>query len=113
MRIALVENELRVEYKFYQDDLIQETPITFPRDEWVKITWELGLSQRKKGHVKVWQNDQLIIDRSKIKTLPTDILYSQQGTKGMYSSCEIGITANSSTASTTLWIDDFSALVID
>jgi hypothetical protein len=108
MRLALVDNSLRVEYKFNQDDLLQANPVTFPRDQWTKITWELGLSQSKKGHVKVWQNDTLIIEKSSIKTLPTDFLYSQQGTKGMYSSCEIGITANSISDNTTLWIDDFS-----
>ena len=30
----------------------------------------------------------------------------QQGTKGMYSSCEIGITTNSSDNAARLWIDD-------
>jgi hypothetical protein len=113
MRLALVENALRVEYKFNEDDILQTDPIQFPRDQWVKVTWELNLSQSKKGSVKLWQNDTLIIDQGSVKTLPTDILYFQQGTKGMYSSCEIGITANSSTANTTLWVDDFSVFVVD
>ena len=113
MRLALVNNELLVEFKFNEENILQTNPIQFPRDEWVKITWEIGLSQTKKGHVRVWQNDTLIIEKNETKTLPTDILYFQQGTKGMYSSCEIGITANSTTDNLTLWVDDVSILVVD
>jgi hypothetical protein len=70
MRLALVDNKLRVEYKFNEKD------------------------------------GQLIIDSKNNRTLPKDILYFQQGTKGMYSSCEIGITANSKDNNLTIWVDD-------
>lgn len=106
MRLALVDNQLRVEHKFNEKDIKQTTAIDFPRDEWVEIVWEVKLDRKKKGAVKLWQNGQLIIDSKKNNTLPKDILYFQQGTKGMYSSCEIGITANSSNNSTKLWVDD-------
>lgn len=108
MRLALVDNKLRIEYKFNERDITQPSgqEVEIPRNEWVEIVWEVKLSQQNSGTVKVWQNGQLIIDSKNKTTLPTDILYFQQGTKGMYSSCELGITANSKDSDLILWIDD-------
>ncbi len=108
MRLALVENQLRVEYKFYERDILQTTgqEIYFPRNQWVEVIWEVRLSQKNKGTVRLWQNGKLIIDSKKNTTLPKDILYSQQGTKKMYSSCEVGITANSKDSDLSIWMDD-------
>lgn len=109
MRIALVDNKLRIEYKFNEKDIVQfpDQEIEFPRNEWVELVWEVKLSQKKKGSVRLWQNGVLIIDNKGNRTLPRDLLYFQQGTKGMYSSCELGITANSKSNDLTLWVDDF------
>ncbi len=108
MRLALVDNKLRIEYKFNEKDITQTIgqEVNFPRNQWVEIIWEVKLSQKNKGTVKLWQNGQLIIDSKNNRTLPKDILYFQQGTKGMYSSCEIGITANSKDNDLTIWTDD-------
>lgn len=108
MRLALVNDQLRIEYKFNEKDIIQASgqAVNFPRNEWVEIVWEVKLSQKDEGSVKLWQNGDLIINSTSNVTLPSDILYFQQGTKGMYSSCEIGITANSPEAAVTLWVDD-------
>ena len=108
IRLALVNNQLRMEYKFNENDIVQNSgqEVYFPRNQWVEIVWEVKLSQKNKGSVKLWQNGQLIIDSKNNRTLPKDILYFQQGTKGMYSSIEIGITANSKDNDLTLWIDD-------
>ncbi len=108
MRLALVENKLRIEYKFNQKDIIQQpgNELEFPRDQWVEIVWEVKLSRKHNGGVKLWQNGKLLIDSKKNVTLPQDILYFQQGTKGMYSSGEIGITANSYDNNCVLWVDD-------
>jgi hypothetical protein len=108
MRLALVDNRLRVEYKFNQNDIVQPEgqEIAFPRSEWVKLTLEVKLSRKKKGSVKLWQNGSLVIDADNKITLPKDVLYFQQGTKGMYSSVELGITANSRHNSATLYVDD-------
>jgi len=113
MRLALVDNQLRVEHKFNEKDITQTTAIDFPRDEWVEIVWEVKLNRKKKGTVKLWQNGELIIDSKENNTLPKDLLYFQQGTKGMYSSCEIGITANSSDNAARLWIDDIKFEKVD
>lgn len=110
MRLALVDNKLRVEHKFNEKDIIQTAgqEIDFPRNQWVEIVWEIKLSQKKKGEVRLWQNGQLLLEKENHTTLPKDILYFQQGTKAMYSSCEIGITANSRDNDARLWVDDIT-----
>jgi len=106
--LAIVDDQLLVEHKYLEPNIKQSSgsEISFPRDEWVHIEWEVLLSQKDNGTVRVWQNDQLIISKDNHRTLPSDLLYFQQGTKGQYSSCEIGITANSSENSCSLWVDD-------
>lgn len=114
MRLALVDNCLLVEHKYDEPNIEQpeNSKRIFPRNTWNKITFETKLSLKKEGYVKVYQNDTLIIEQFNWKTLPSDILYSQQGTRGMYSSIEIGATANPSSAALVLWVDDFSIHVI-
>lgn len=111
MRLALVgdSGQLRVEHKYFNKDILQKNPIQFPLNQWVHIEFETLLSQKKKGYVKVWQNGQLIIEQYKWKTLPTDFLYNQQGTKGIYNSVEIGITANTRNSDMVLLVDDVEA----
>lgn len=108
MRLTIVDNKLRVEYKFNEKDIVQPKgqEVDLPRNQWVEVVWEVELSQKNKGAVRLWQNGQLIIDSKNNRTLPKDLLYSQQGTKGMFSSFEIGITANSYDSDLTLWADD-------
>ncbi len=111
MRLALVENALRFEFKFNQDDALQlnpSSPVQFPRNQWVNIKVEADLHHKKKGALRVWQDGVLILDKSNIKTLPTDVLYNQQGTKKMISSVEIGATANASADTAIVRVDHFS-----
>ncbi|MFN6084068.1 MAG: lipoprotein, partial [Fluviicola sp.] len=46
MRLALVDNLLRVEHKFNEKDIIQssETAQEFPRNQWVHVVFEIKLS---------------------------------------------------------------------
>lgn len=108
MRIALMDDLLRIEHKFFENDVEQNTgnEVPFPRNKWVEIVWEVKLSQKNKGTIKLWQDGQLVIDSKDNRTLPKDALYFQQGTKGMYSSLQVGITANSRENEATLWVDD-------
>ena len=109
IRIAMVNNQLRAERaKIKLGDITQPAgqEIDFPRDQWVELIWEVKLSQKKKGYVKLWQNGQLILEDNNTRTLPKDKLYFQQGTKGMMSSVEIGITANSNDNPLVIWVDD-------
>ena len=115
MRLAIVDNQLRIEYKFLEDDLTQTigSAINFPRNQWVEIEWQVKLSQNDEGMTSLWQDGQLIIEEQGIRTLPKDLLYFQQGTKGMYSSCEFGVTANSTEHDIVLWVDDISVDIVD
>jgi hypothetical protein len=114
MRVANfgVGNYGVVEFKFKSGNLLQEN-VSFPRNQWFKITFETYLSQKKKGWVKLYVDDQLIIEEQNTRTLPKDILYNLQGTKGMYTSIEIGITANSFSNDAVVYADDFSIEVIN
>jgi len=115
MRLALVNNQLRIEHKFNEKDVLQPSgqEMDFPRNQWVEVIWEVKLSRKNKGTIRLWQDGQLIIDAKKERTLPKDFLYFQQGTKGMYSSCEIGITANSKDNDLTIWMDDVKFEKVD
>ena len=114
MRVANVGsgNYGTVEFKFKEGNLEQQSH-SFPRNQWFKITLETHLSQKKKGWVKLYLDDMLIIEEKDTKTLPKDLIYNLQGTKGMYSSIEIGITANSFSNACVLYADDFSIEVIN
>lgn len=69
--------------------------------------------KKKEGTVKVWQDDILILEQYNWQTLPVDILYIIQGTKGMYSQIEFGVTANSSDNPTTVYVDDIDVRIIE
>ncbi len=110
LRIAVVNNQLVLNSKYLADNTFQPegNGIEIPRNEWFKLTLEIKLDQRKKGWAKVYQNDQLVIERTNFRSLPRDRIYNIQGTKGMYTSIEIGATANSYNNAVKLFIDDFS-----
>ncbi|MEM6699787.1 MAG: heparin lyase I family protein [Bacteroidota bacterium] len=114
IRLALVENALLIEHKYPQPNIEQQgEKILLPRDEWVNIQLEIKLSQKDEGYIKVWQNETLIIEQEDWQTLPRDLLYFQQGTKGMYSSVEFGITANTLDRPTVLYVDDVEVKVLE
>ncbi|MCX6148717.1 MAG: hypothetical protein NTW25_15905 [Candidatus Kapabacteria bacterium] len=108
MRLALVDDALMIEHKYNNPNIFQpkDTKILFPRDKWVNIRLETLLSQKKTGYVRVWQDNILIINQNNWATLPSDILYFIQGTKGMYSSIEFGITANTHDSNLKVNLDD-------
>lgn len=115
MRLALVDNKITLEHKFPNPNVHQDdaTAIDFPRDQWVNLVFETKLSRKKNGYVKVWQDDVLIIDQNDWKTLPKDILYFQQGTKGGYSQIEFGITANTFENDMVMYVDDIVVEVVE
>ena len=116
MRLAMVNNSLVVEHKYLNPNIFQTEgeELKVPRNQWFKIRFETLLHKKEKGYVKVWQNDTLIIEQQNWNTLPKDILYFQQGTKGMYSSIEFGITANGHSGNAlTVYADDISVKVLN
>lgn len=108
MRLANSETGITLEHKFFNDDVYQTVgqEIAMPRNQWFNLTMEVKLHQKKKGYIKVWQDNVLILSSDNRKTLPKDFLYNQQGTKGMYQSIEFGITANTKNSDVVLYVDD-------
>jgi hypothetical protein len=108
MRLALVENQITLEHKFPNPNVFQPeaTAIDFPRDQWVNVRFETKLSRKKNGYVIVHQDGVEIINQQNWQTLPKDILYFNQGTRGGYSQIEFGITANTSDNDMVMYVDD-------
>ncbi len=90
-----------------------EQRINFPRRQWVHLVYQIHLSQSDEGSIKLWQNGELLIDQQNIQTMPHDILYFIQGSKGVYNSIEVGITANSDKSDCVLYMDDMSIRKIE
>ncbi len=72
--------------------------VIFPMGQWVKVQTQIHLSNESDGHVKIWQDDKLIVDTNGV-TLPLG--------SAIYSSLEIGISAHSyGNKQAKLWVDD-------
>ncbi len=113
MRLAIVDNKILLEHKYPKPNIEQTlNPTEFPRNQWVKVKMEILLSRKDKGTVRVWQNDQLILSADNWQTLPKDLLYAQQGTKGMYNQIEFGITANADDQSHVFYVDDVNVYTL-
>lgn len=111
MRLAIVENKILLEHKFPNPNVKQSgAGVLFPRDQWVNIRFETKLSRKEKGYVRVFQDNVEILSVDNWKTLPKDILYANQGTKGMYSQIEFGLTANTDDNPHIMYVDDVSVI---
>jgi hypothetical protein len=114
IRLAIVNNQLLVEHKYPMPNIVQSNGgMDFPRDQWVHIRFQARLSRKDEGMVRVWQDDQLILEANNWQTLPKDILYAQQGTKGMYNQIEFGITANADDNPHELYLDDVNVVTYE
>lgn len=96
-RNKMIENTIRQE---------ESSKLLFPRNQWVNLSVEVKLEQKKKGYIKVWQDNTLVIDASDVETLPKDKLYFIQGTKGLYDNAQVGITANTRDNAMVIYVDD-------
>jgi hypothetical protein len=111
MRLAIVNNKLLLEHKYPQPNVEQQgTGIAFPRNEWVHVEFETKLERKDKGYVSVRQNDVEVLRVDNWQTLPKDILYANQGTKGMYNQIEFGLTANSDDNDHVMYLDDVTII---
>jgi hypothetical protein len=115
MRLAVVDSAIVLEHKYLEPNIYQAEgeELIVPRNAWFHIRFETLLSQKKKGYVKVWQNDTLILEEYNHVSLPSDILYFQQGTKGMYTSIEFGATASAAPVPMVIYVDDISIKVLE
>lgn len=114
MRLAIVENKLLLEHKYPNPNVEQVGEgIPFPRNQWVNVRFETKLERKEKGFVKVYQDNVEVINKDNWQTLPKDILYANQGTKGMYNQIEFGITANSDDNAHVMYLDDVSVVTVE
>ena len=102
IRLCITEaGQLEAELKSLDKPRFRQSaaiPVTFPLGQWVKVQTHIHLSNENDGHVKIWQDDKLIVDASGV-TLPLR--------SAIYSSLEIGISAHSyGNKQAKLWIDD-------
>lgn len=106
-------NSFGINFKYNQPNFEQDADnqVDIPRKQWFKLSMEVFLSQKNNGWINLYQNDTLVLNLVDVQTLPTDILYFQQGTKGMYNSAEFGITANPTEVDLTLYVDDIEVYV--
>jgi len=101
IRLMLFDGqELGVELKALEKPQYRQTSeskVVFPTDQWVQVTWHVFLHPDE-GHVQVWQDEQLVVDRHG-PTLPFRGM--------MYDSLEVGISAHSfGDEPATLFVDD-------
>ncbi len=110
MRLAFDEDGMSLEVernKMGATTIHQSAPTkVFPRNRWVHVVYHARLSQDETGTIKVWQDDVLVLEADHIQTMPHDILYFIQGSKGVYNSLEVGITANATKEACTVYVDD-------
>lgn len=73
-----------------------ESPVPFPRNQWVHVKLHLHLSPDGKGRVELWQNGTLILNKSGRNMVENTF----------YDRVEVGQTANSTHRELTMYVDD-------
>lgn len=95
------EGEMGVELKAANKPQYRQSgdkKVKFPTDRWVQVTWQVHLETGSGGHLRLWQDDQLILDAAG-QTLPFRT--------AIYNSLEVGISAHSfGDQPATLYVDD-------
>lgn len=101
IRLMLFEGALGAELKAFDKPKFRQRPesaVTFPRNRWVEVRWEILLDDGPGGHVRLWQDGKPIVD-SPGPTLPFRT--------AIYNSLEVGISAHSfGNKPATLYLDD-------
>ncbi|MEM7786431.1 MAG: heparin lyase I family protein [Bacteroidota bacterium] len=86
--------------KWCRGDTFRAASETFETERWVRIRVFMSLSSTEAGQLRVWQDDQTVIDATGITLPRADAVYSQM---------QVGITANGSRSSANvLFLDDVS-----
>ena len=102
IRICINENgQIEGELKALDKPRYRQTsskPVSFPMGRWVQLQTQIQLSNEQDGHIRIWQDGELLVDTDGV-TLPME--------SAIYSSLEIGISAHSYGSKVCkLWVDD-------
>lgn len=73
-----------------------ESPVPFPRNQWVHVKLHLHLSPDQNGQVELWQDGTLILNKSGRNMVENTF----------YDRVEVGQTANSAHREITVYVDD-------
>lgn len=73
-----------------------ESPVPFPRNQWVHVKLHLHLSPDQNGRVQLWQDGKLILDKTGRNMVENTF----------YDRIEVGQTANSTHRELTVYVDD-------
>lgn len=115
MRLMLDEQDrVWVERKKYlKPSLHQEDEgVPFPRRTWVELRLEVALRQDRQGEISFFQDGERLVHADGVQTLPTDWTYAIQGTRGLYTNAEFGLTAAGPTDAL-LYVDDVSVETLE
>lgn len=88
IRVMLIDGFVAAELKYGEKPVYSQSAnkVPFPTGRWVRLKVNFLMDDGEAGHIKIWQDSQLIID-AKGKTLPTS--------NSVQTSLEVGITATS------------------
>jgi len=108
---------LSIERGKIAEGTLQQTSFQFPRNEWVKVQWEMTLSDTDMGHNKLLINGEEVINTTGTNMPNAQTfrdLFAQEGIDfnlqepAFYERIQIGATANPTAENIELFVDDFS-----
>ncbi|MEM6643860.1 MAG: hypothetical protein AAF616_12845 [Bacteroidota bacterium] len=116
VRLIIGNNDrLSIERGKILGSTISQFEVTFPRNEWVNVLWELKLSQNNDGIIKLFINNQEVISENEMN-MPNAGLFEAEFAKNgidfelqeplFYERFQIGATANPTSFDIELFIDD-------
>ncbi|MEL6559971.1 MAG: hypothetical protein AAFQ94_17410 [Bacteroidota bacterium] len=94
---------------------ILQADVPFPRNEWVKVKWEMVLSPEIDGSNKLYINDLLVISSEGINMPNAESFRDEFAKNGIdfqlqeplfYERVQIGVTANASLSDIEMYVDD-------
>lgn len=116
IRIMMKDNDhLSIERGKILNSTIEQSDISFPRNEWVNVIWELKLSPNDDGINKLFVNNQEAIAENGINMPNASLFEAEFANSGIdfelqepvfYERLQIGATANPTQFGVELFIDD-------
>lgn len=99
---------------------LEQSEITFPRNQWVSVQWEMTLSDSDNGQNKLLINGIEVINENAMNMPNAQIFRDVFANEGIefnlqqptfYERVQIGVTANPTAADVELFVDNFSISV--
>ncbi|MEM8509453.1 MAG: hypothetical protein AAF717_16600 [Bacteroidota bacterium] len=113
-------NYLSVERSKISGTTLQQTNLTFPRDQWVSVAWEMTLSNTDTGQNRLLIDGIEVINENGMNMPNPQIFKDVFANEGIefdlqepvfYERVQIGVTANPTAEDVELFVDDFTIKV--